>query len=73
MRGSYNPTLMRDTQVRAWFNKEGVQVSKDALNELHRWIENHLKLVSKKVKEQEIKRISYNNITSIFDEIAKQW
>lgn len=70
MRGSYNPTLMRDTQIRSWFNKEGVQVSKDALQELHRYIENHMKVVTKAVKEKNIVRLKYSDIAMI---LSEQW
>tara|TARA_X000001382_G_scaffold126316_1_gene112814 strand:- start:824 stop:1039 length:216 start_codon:yes stop_codon:yes gene_type:complete len=70
MRGSYNPTLLKDTQIRGWFNREGVQVTKDALNELHRYIENHMKIVTKEVKKRKIVRLSYSDVAKILQE---QW
>tara|TARA_R100000234_G_scaffold36542_1_gene21695 strand:- start:2160 stop:2375 length:216 start_codon:yes stop_codon:yes gene_type:complete len=70
MRGSYNPTLMRDTQVRKWFNEEGVQVTKDALQEIHRYIENHMKWMTKEVKKKNIVRLSYNDVAKI---LSEQW
>ena len=70
MRGSYNPTLMKDTQIRSWFNKEGVQVTKDALQELHRYIENHMKVVRKEVKNKNIVRLTYNDVAQI---LSEQW
>ena len=70
MRGSYNPTLMRDTQVRKLFNEEGVQVTKDALQEIHRYIENHMKWMTKEVKKKNIVRLSYNDVAKI---LSEQW
>tara|TARA_X000001388_G_scaffold39153_1_gene27618 strand:- start:1885 stop:2100 length:216 start_codon:yes stop_codon:yes gene_type:complete len=62
MRGEFKPTLMRDTQIRKWFNDEGIQVGKEALYELHRYVENHLKVVTRQVKEKNITRLNYDNL-----------
>ena len=70
MRGSYNPSLMKDTQIRKWFNDEGVQVTKDALQELHRYIENHMKVVWTQVKKKSIVRLTYNDVAQI---LSEQW
>ena len=69
MRGDFRPTLMRDTQIRGWFNKEGVQVNTEALQELHRYIENHMKVVTKEVKKKNIVRLKYNDIAKILSDL----
>lgn len=75
MRGYYTEGFTTNLKIRNYIkeNCHNVQITREALDEVNRYLTNHLKLFVSEVKTQGSKRLDLDGVLDAFAEMEKKW